>query len=98
MRQWQGGEYISSLPIGNYILKSTASDFEPYTRKFTIRENQLTEINAHMVSITEAESEKTYTAHTVKDDKDGTFKKSVKKSRKKGLKQVILYPQHPLLH
>ncbi len=91
LRQWQGAQYISSLPIGNYILKTTASDFEPYTRKFTIKENQLTEINARMVSITEAGLEKTYTPNKDKEHNDDHSKRKITRYKKEGLSGLYLH-------
>jgi hypothetical protein len=55
VRQWQGAQYIPSMPVGNYTVSSTALNHQPYSQNLTIFENQTTTIEARMTSISEAE-------------------------------------------
>ncbi len=55
VQQWQGARFIPSLPTGNYTLRASADQHEPYTTSIVIRENQTTTFDAQMTSFSEAE-------------------------------------------
>lgn len=54
---WQGAKLLP-LPIGNYLIKATADNFQSYTKSITINENQNFVLNASMTPLSEIEKQR----------------------------------------
>lgn len=54
---WQGAKLLP-LPIGTYQIRATASDFQTYTNRVTILENQNHVLNASMTPVSEIERQR----------------------------------------